>query len=172
MSNENLSRWHKALLEEDGDLLGMDGGNAAPKPPRPAVPKSLASRVRNASATLSYTLKPAPMKPIGAKAQKKKFESALSTSAELDQPIDLSLFQDLIEEETSYRATYKLTVESVCFTQQRPLRPDERPALPPIDMSNMSMNGAGDPAVSFQKPMTSVPSPPTTRHRNDHCQSA
>lgn len=81
----------------------------------------LASRCRDASDTLNYLLKPSPMKPNGAKAQRKKHQSRIGVNVEVDAPLDISVFSTLLEEEKAHRSSARLTMEAVSFTQQRPL---------------------------------------------------
>jgi AP-3 complex subunit delta-1 len=82
---------------------------------------SLALRCRNASSTLSYLLKPSPMKPTGAKAQRKKHQSPIGVDLDLDAPLDTSIFSSWIEEEIGHRESSRLSMEAVSFTQQKPL---------------------------------------------------
>ena len=83
---------------------------------------SLALRCRNASSTLSYLLKPSPMKPTGAKAQRKKHQSPIGIDLDLDAPLDISIFASWIEEEIGHRESSRLSMEAVSFTQQKPLK--------------------------------------------------
>jgi AP-3 complex subunit delta-1 len=83
---------------------------------------TVASRCRSSSATLNYLLKPSPMKPTGAKAQRKKQQSPIGvTDMDLDAPVNISIFSSWIDEEKAQRGSSRLTMESVTFTQQRPL---------------------------------------------------
>lgn len=114
----------------EGNLLEMTGAavmNAANKPKKSTTvlasgDGSLAARCRAASETLNYLLKPSPMKPTGAKAQRKKYQTPVGVDIEIDTPIDLSIFSIFIEEEKTQRAKARLTLEAVSFTQQQPLR--------------------------------------------------
>ena len=83
---------------------------------------SLALRCRNASSTLSYLLKPSPMKPTGAKAQRKKHQSPIGIDLDLDAPLDTSIFASWIEEEIGHRESSRLSMEAVSFTQQKLLK--------------------------------------------------
>ena len=143
----------------EGDLLGM-GGEGDTRKPASSVQKSLSSKLREVSDVLTYTLKPAPMKPIGAKTQRKKRDAF--TDGHLDMPIDVLLFQDLVEEEMEYRQTAQLTVDSVSFTQQQPLRPVDRSAATIADdfvssaQSNTTSAQTTAASTSFQHPANSA----------------
>ncbi|VEU41174.1 unnamed protein product [Pseudo-nitzschia multistriata] len=82
---------------------------------------SLALRCRNASSTLNYLLKPSPMKPTGAKAQRKKQAALTGVDVDLNVPIDASVFSFWIEEEKAHRQSSRLSMEAVSFTQQKPM---------------------------------------------------
>jgi AP-3 complex subunit delta-1 len=82
---------------------------------------SLAARCRSSSVTLNYLLKPSPMKPTGAKAQRKKHQNPIGVTLDLNAPVDASVFSSWIEEEKAQRASSRLSMEAVSFTQQRPL---------------------------------------------------
>jgi len=82
---------------------------------------SLASRCRKASSTLSFLLKPTPMKPTGAKAQRKKHQNPVGFELDANAPLDTSIFSIWIEEEKGHRQSSRLSMEAVSFTQQRPL---------------------------------------------------
>ncbi|GKY93270.1 hypothetical protein MPSEU_000294500 [Mayamaea pseudoterrestris] len=83
------------------------------------------SILRDVSGILNYLYKPSPMKPVGSKAQRKKRASTLGHSANLDLPVDLSVFSTLIEEEETYRITHKIGNDSVSFTQQFPQKREQ-----------------------------------------------
>ena len=106
---------------------------------------SMASKCRDASLLLNFTLKPSPMKPTGSKAQRKKHQSppaVLQDTDLLSAPVDLSIFNSLIEQELAQRGNHKLSMEAVSFTQQKPLRVVEHTAIDAVssgvDFSNMS----------------------------------
>jgi AP-3 complex subunit delta-1 len=92
---------------------------------------SLAMKCRNSSLTLKYLLKASPMKPTGAKAQRKKHQNPVGVTLDLRTPTDFSVFSDWIQEEKAQRAGSRVSIESVSFTQQRPLSsvPDSRNIL-------------------------------------------
>ena len=122
---------------DSGDLLGLDAGAGKATSPElsinttkstkaeSAASSALGSRIRTASSLLNGLLKPSPMKPISNKAQRKKQQSVLggSINTDLNAPLDLSVIQSFIDEETTYLTQSKLSLESVSFTQQRPLQP-------------------------------------------------
>lgn len=87
---------------------------------------SLAAKCRASSATLNYLLKSSPMKPTGAKAQRKKQQTPIGVNVDLNAPVDISIFSSWIEEEKAQRGSYRLSIESVSFTQQRPLQSSEQ----------------------------------------------
>ena len=118
---------------EDGNLLGMAQTTIKNKPSTMVSSSSLSARCRRASETLNYILKPEPMKPTGAKAQRKKRHAPIGVDVDvIDAPIDLSVFSSFIEDELSQRPDgSKISMESVIFTQQRPLRvsAESRPVM-------------------------------------------
>jgi len=117
--------------QSDGNLLGMPGisleGKAKSKGSAPFENlvgnsgNSLALMCRKNGPTLSYLLKPSPMKPTGAKAQRKKHQSPVGVNLDLSAPVDTSIFSCWIEEEKGHRQSSRLSIEAVSFTQQRPL---------------------------------------------------
>jgi AP-3 complex subunit delta-1 len=146
------------------DLLGLDGKAPLSAKSTSSKSSSLASKIKQASSVLNYLLKPAPMKPVGAKAQRRKLLNPVGHSVDLDAPPDLSIFVDLIEEEVSYRAGAVLTMESISFTQQRPLRVEEKTQWPENNASMPPPTGMGSisnvatPSTSFQKTATQTSS--------------
>jgi hypothetical protein len=114
----------------EGDLFGaataVDLTLAAMSTTRsPVKSKSLASRCREASETLNFLLKPSPMKPNGAKAQRKKYQAPVGVDDQIDATVNLSALSTVMEQERSQRVGSRLTMESVTFTQQRPLHVSE-----------------------------------------------
>jgi AP-3 complex subunit delta-1 len=158
----------------DGDLLGMVAGasataaKAAVKSVGPPRSKSLSGKIREASVTLNYLLKPTPMKPAGTKAQRKKRQSPIGVTVDLDSPVNISVIEDLIEEEESYRARSKLSMEAISFTQQSPLKVHEQTAMSSSDMPSSGSFAVGigsDEPDSFQKPVTNVGTGLVSRQR-------
>uniref|UniRef100_A0A7S3L733 Clathrin/coatomer adaptor adaptin-like N-terminal domain-containing protein n=1 Tax=Amphora coffeiformis TaxID=265554 RepID=A0A7S3L733_9STRA len=157
--------------EEDeltADLLGLDGSKpAAPKSSTSSSFKSLASKVKEASPVLNHLLKPTPMKPIGAKAQRKKLTSPLGHNVDLDAPAELSIFSDLIDQELSQRTTVS-SLESVSFTQQQPRRVEEKKPVSMMSDNSMVMTGFGSNDTSrgsFQNPTVSTHIGSTARQK-------
>ena len=144
--------------QDEGNLLEMMG-SPLPEPTQPSKSPvatnvstaSLASRCRNVSHTLNSLLKPSPMKPAGSKAQKKKHQMILEDqTVDYVSPVNLSIFSALIEEEKAHRASTKLSMEAVSFTQQRPMQISE-PSKPMDAVSSedfpsisLSASGSGD----------------------------
>jgi AP-3 complex subunit delta-1 len=127
--------------EEEGDLLGMVGGAKPVKPKKPkTVSSSLASRCRSAAPTLNYLFKPEPMKPISAKAQRKKRQAPVGGIDRdwLDAPVDMSVFSFLDD----IRDLPKPSMEQVSFTQQRPFQP-VAPATNIMGPTTMNLSGFG-----------------------------
>ena len=163
----------------DGDLLGMVAGSSeasamtGDKPKKSSRPKGLSGKIRDASATLTYLLKPTPMKPAGTKAQRKKRLSPIGTTVDLNSPVNISVINDLIEEETSYRSKSKLTMEAISFTQQSPLKVREVAVM----SSPMGISSSGSPAfgmgsdeptsASFQKPFIPSVAPVSRQRQGD-----
>ncbi len=117
----------------EGNLLEMSGadaismGNKVKKSSSGKVSSGgdLSSRCRAASETLNYLLKPSPMKPNGAKAQRKKHQTRVGVDVQVDAPLDITIFASFLAEEKAHRSSARLTMESVSFTQQRPLKVSE-----------------------------------------------
>mmetsp|Transcript_25042 Transcript_25042/g.38725 ORF Transcript_25042/g.38725 Transcript_25042/m.38725 type:complete len:1272 (+) Transcript_25042:178-3993(+) len=81
------------------------------------IPNGTAARCRQVAKTLKSLLIPDPMKPTSVKAQK-RLELPKSI-CDLNAPVDVSLFSDLIQEDEA-RHRMKVSIEEVCFDQQRP----------------------------------------------------
>lgn len=137
--------------DDDDNLLGMMGGSKTVK--QHPTSSSLASRCREAASTLSYLLKPEPMKPISAKIQRKKRQAPLGgiDTDWLDAPADMSAFSflnDMLDAATP-------TLEQVSFTQQRPFQPAAPKSVPatpiPMDVSGF---GSADSAGKTSLPQT------------------
>ena len=105
--------------------------------------QGLAKRCRNASEILNFLFKPSPMKPTSAKAQRKKYQSFPAVDIDLDATVDLSIFAALIEEENNQRASSRLSMETVSFTQQRPLRLQEPAVIDALSSADLTQNTAG-----------------------------
>jgi AP-3 complex subunit delta len=159
---------------DDGDLLGTAGEESSTKKSarKRTGHVSVATKLRDASVALSYLLRPAPMKPIGGKVQKKKHESKINVSTDLDQPVkmDLSVFLEFLYDELEYREGGELTIDSVSFTQQQPRKPEERPSL--VAPYNVMMSSSGtssipqtsvDGKTSFQHSASNVPAASSQR---------
>ena len=110
--------------EQDDNLLGM---MQTTKNKSFGVSSSLAARCHGASETLNYIFKPEPMKPTGAKAQRKKRQAPTGVDVDLDAPVDLSVFSSFIADEPPGSS---ISMESVSFTQQRPLPAESQSRLP------------------------------------------
>ena len=129
----------------ENDLLGMVSGISLQDSPKSqntgtAFPQfsggNIASKCRQASATLNYILKPAPMKPVGAKAQRKKSQAPSGIGVEELEAVDFSVFAKIFEDEISTPSGAKYSMESVDFTQQNPVKPVEKAARVPSIMSS------------------------------------
>jgi len=132
---------------EQGDLLGIGQQDQKIDSERTHSAPSLIRNIKDSSALLNYLYKPSPMKPVGAKTQRKKRSSLVGTiSVDLDAPVDVSVFKDIIAEEEQYRAGTQLSMEAVSFTQQQPLQVEE-----PV-MTSISSSSPMD-AVSSSRPM-------------------
>lgn len=154
--------------ESEGDLLGMDGGGvrSSAKDARNEITltgsKSLAAKVRDASETLVYLLKPTPMKPPPPKAQRKKRQTPIGVTVDLDAPVDLSIFQDLIAEEEAYHADTRASVEAVSFTQQLPFKVEEPKPMRSYPTLGSTITGQLPPGISNDSPATSFQKPIST----------
>ena len=160
---DNLPGLENADSEDDEDaevgqaeanLLEMTGTAADISKPSKSknlssLPSGLASRCRSASQTMNFILKPSPMKPTSAKAQRKKHQAPSGVDIDTRSPVGLSIFSTLIEEENNHRASSRLSMEAVTFTQQRPLHIAEHVAVdavssqdfPPITNSRGGATG-------------------------------
>ncbi len=142
-------------IQSEGNLLGMPGisldektksnGSASFDNLIGKTDKSLALLCRNNGPTLSYLLKPSPMKPTGAKAQRKKHQSPVGVSLDLNAPVDASIFSCWIEEEKGHRQRSRLSIEAVSFTQQRPLIVSKVP-------SNVAQDAVSSSDAPFPSP--------------------
>ena len=152
-----------------GDLLGLQNGSSSP-PDAASLPQQ--TNVENR--TLSYLLKPSPMKPVGAKSQRKKCATPSASVAELERPLDLSCFEFLLEEEEVLRSSLK-SLESVSFTQQHPrLVQAPVPALAAFpqgtDVSSRGTPNGVSPVSagsSFQKATGNTNTPSSQQIRQD-----
>lgn len=101
---------------------------------------TLASRCRSAAPSLNYIFKPEPMKPIGAKTQRKKRLVPVGgiDTGWLDAPVDMSAFSFLDD----IRDLPKLSMEQVTFTQQRPFQTAAPNSSPPSG-SSIDLSGFG-----------------------------
>ena len=109
----------------------------------------VAAMCRDVSLLLNFTLKPSPMKPAGSKAQRKKQQSppaAVEGTDLLSAPIDLSIFDSLIQQDLTQRGSNKLSMEAVSFTQQKPLRVIEHSAIDAVSSGVDFSNMAGGPS--------------------------
>jgi AP-3 complex subunit delta len=108
--------------------------------------KSLPARLRQAAPTLDYIFKPSPMKPLGAKTQRKKLNTRIGHSVDLDAPIDFTVFQDFIDEEMAYLSQTHINMESISFTQQHVVPAKEQAPVSmgaPSSFSAAGMTGFG-----------------------------
>ena len=156
---------HSVVNENAIDLLKIEGG--APADPITIntmtngidAHKVLESRIKLVSDTLVYLLKPTPMKPAPPKAQKKKREAPIGITIDIEAPIDLSLFHDLIIEDAKSRTDGRISVKAVSFTQQTPYRVVE-PVVETAKSTGKSVVSATGPNVS--NPLITGSVPPST----------
>ena len=100
-------------------------------------PSSLAARCREVAPTLNYVLKPDPMKPISAKAQKKKRAAPVGIDSDwLNAPAKMDIFSGLFDDV----ATSKPTMEQVNFTEQRLMQVNSPASL---ESSTVMMDTSG-----------------------------
>lgn len=142
----DIAQEKKLNGESKEDLLSMHEKNALnilcdSSNVQPLRPLSVASKCRSVSKIYNYLLKPAPMKPISSKAQRKKMQSFKSVDFDIESPVNIDAFAEIIEMENSHRRTNKFCMESVSFTQQKPLRTEGR---------TMTSIGSMDPTISQQ----------------------
>lgn len=85
---------------------------------------SIAAKCRASSSMLTYLLVPEPMKPISAKAQKRKLAEGPPSPVsvqEWEEDVNWSVFSSVLNEETPWfdkEGNIKGNVESICFTKQ------------------------------------------------------
>ena len=139
--------------EVEGDLLGM-GGSMPVSNPQKQTPTSLlsphtgvASKCRQQAPVLNYILKPSPMKPISAKAQRKKSQNPIGIDASEIAAVDLSVFSAMIEDELKSMSGLKVSMEAVSFTQQKPVRVADPVPVPAMN-SSTQMQGFGNSGIS------------------------
>jgi AP-3 complex subunit delta-1 len=113
------------LLETSGILEVTSLGKTQNVPSFPDARGTLASRCLAASETLNFLLKPSPMKPNGAKAQRKKYQTPIGVDDQVNATVNIAVFSTLLEQERAQRTSSRLTMESVSFTQQRPQHTSE-----------------------------------------------
>jgi AP-3 complex subunit delta-1 len=121
---------------------------------------TLEYNIKHASDTLVYLLKSTPMKPAPSKSQKKKRETPLGITIDIEVPIDLSIFHDLILEDESSRTNGRSSIKAVSFTQQTPYRVVD-PVADTAKLSratgtatapnNPSLTGSAPPSLSKPK---------------------
>lgn len=149
----NLEEDDSSGDDAEGNLLDIAGSALPPIKPLkssnaqqiPAL-DGLASRCRNASQSLNFLLKASPMKPTGAKAQRKKHSAPIGVDIDISAPVDVSVFASLIEEENLHRRKSKSSMESINFTQQKPLLD----TITSMDMHNSEILGSTDaPSTSL-----------------------
>lgn len=116
------------VRESTGDLLGTSTIEIS----NPKNMKTLTSTDNNkvsidktSSAILSFVLKPAPMKPVGLKHQRKKMQNPMGVSIDLLAPANFSIFDALICEEERILSEKNTSLESVGFVQQRQAKVDD-----------------------------------------------
>ena len=140
-----------SLTMQTGDLLEMMNPREEEKEePLPVHQGLPGARMKQISQTLVYIFKPSPMKPCGAKAQRKRHQSYIESIPKMD--VD-QVFAELFAIELEEAKDSSLTTESVCFTQQTPL----------VTISEPVENATAKPSSPWAK------SPPAPRppNRND-----
>lgn len=151
------------IMGGDSDLLGMMAqGSLATNFSQKQddtfsqINGSVASKCRSASETLNYVLKPSPMKPTSAKTQRKKSQSPIGVDLNFNTSVDLSVFSTLIEAENAAMGD-RISMESVSFTQQSVLRPQETKIVSstaPQSFGGPIGSASGNLVPSFQHPET------------------
>ncbi len=145
----------KDVAQDDLLNLVMSTPNNSIKPkPRKAASKpkmgidfssSMAQKSRNVSDTLKYIYIPEQMKPISAKAQRKKLQSAPAMIQEaLDEPVNFSVFSSLLEGDRMSEVDGKRSIEAVSFTQQKLMRVTK---IEPRKLHLNNMQGFGSNSV-------------------------
>ncbi len=95
---------------------------------------SLVQKCRLASETLKYLLIPEQMKPISAKAQRKKRQAApANIQAALEKPLDTSVFSNLLEGDR-LRVNGRRGLEAVSFTQQKVVKVSNETPMKSMNM--------------------------------------
>lgn len=140
----------------EGDLLNLAGASNRPMASPARNGTSLATKARQPSAKLNELLKPSPMKPAGAKAQRKHSESLKLTP-------DVSCLGDLVNQEASYQSESGISMASVSFTQQK-LVPAEAPTqiMEGISSESMSPTARAGSSLNSGTFQSTVPSSQTT----------
>lgn len=110
---------------ESNDLLTLTGSVPSSTFAKPSFSStSIAQRCQMVAETLNYLLTPNPMKPIGAKAQRKKRLAPPPLERSLDDGIDNTVFESILQEEKRFRHG-GITMDVVNFTEQRSIKPPE-----------------------------------------------
>lgn len=169
----------QANLLEISSMVGLVSATKSKAKKVLSLSRNMASKCRQASETLNYLLKPSPMKPNGQKAQRKKYQAPIGVTDQIDAPVNLAVFSSFLEKERDQRATSRLSMESVSFTQQRPLHISEAIAqrnghtmdafssedLPPhsVQMNPMNANGSTFQQIGNQQESQATATAPLDR---------
>ena len=100
----------------EANLLGMASSKTVADETK--LPTRVAAKSRKASSLLNYSLKVSPMKPSSIKLQRKKHQTPQHVDADINSPLDLSIFTSLLRDEAATFSNGKVRLESVTFTQQ------------------------------------------------------
>lgn len=148
---------------QQSDLLGFLSAGAPPLAPSSHAPQLL-------SETLGYLLKPSPMKPIGAKAQRKKLLALADAWKEHAAFAYLSLVGDVLTEEEECRFRSKSSLDCVSFSEQKLRSIVDTPVVTitpsSIDIfTNSTVNS--NASNSFQNPEGPPAASPGARRHGD-----
>jgi AP-3 complex subunit delta len=135
---------------QQSDLLGLLSTGASSLAPSNNVwhPPS------ESSETFFYVLKPSPMKPIGAKAQRKKLLASADTYGDHSSSTYLALIGDVLADEEECRFRSKARLDCVSFSEQKLRSVVDTPVVnttSSIDIFTISSMNSNTPN-SFQKP--------------------
>lgn len=149
---------------QQSDMLGFLNAGA------PSLAPSSNVQPLESAETLCYVLKPSPMKPIGAKAQRKKLLASADAYSDHAASTYLSLIGDVLAEEEECRFRSKSRLACVSFSEQNLRSIVDTPVVTmtpsPIDVFTSSSVNSNAPN-SFQKPEGSLAALSGARRQGD-----
>jgi AP-3 complex subunit delta len=164
----------------EGNLLGMlhSGSTSGQAVAAHSEASDLPAISRNISKVLNFSLKSSPMKPNSNKLQRKKHQSPQNVDIDINAPLLLSAFSPLLENEAILISSSSVSVESVSFTQQRPLKLQDQTKVesvssndfPPSQSTHSATMEHGDMGIKQNKSTiatNNIPVNPSSQTNSD-----